>query len=185
MTWRSRKVTATTALAAPLLVMWGVWAADLVWPGRIGHGIVPRSAYGLSGLLMAPFLHGNLQHLISNTIPFVVLGAIILLRGPRAFAFVLIASALVAGFGTWMFAAAGTEHIGASGIVFGFLGYVLLRAIYDRRLSSFVIAVVVAVLYGAMLVSSILPASGISWTSHVFGFLGGVMAARLRYARRA
>ena len=173
----------TSALAAPLLVMWGVWAADLFWPGRIGHGIVPRTAYGVSGIVMAPFLHGNLQHLLSNTIPFVILGAIILLRGPRALTFVFIVSALVSGLGTWLFAAPGTEHIGASGIVFGFLGYVLLRAIYDRRLSSFVIAVVVAVLYGAMLVSSILPASGISWTGHVFGFMGGVVAARLRYRR--
>jgi membrane associated rhomboid family serine protease len=158
--------------------MWGVWVVDLFWPGRIGHGIVPRTAYGVSGIVMAPFLHGNLQHLISNTIPFVVLGAIILLRGARAFMAVFVVSALVAGLGTWLFAAPGTEHIGASGVVFGFLGYVLVRAIYDRRLSSFLIAVVVAVLYGAMIVSSILPASGISWTGHVFGFVGGIVAAR-------
>ncbi|HUR80881.1 MAG TPA: rhomboid family intramembrane serine protease [Thermoanaerobaculia bacterium] len=167
----------------PLLIMWGLWALDFVWPGRIGHGIVPRTAYGLPGIAMAPFLHGNLQHLLSNTVPFAILGAIILLRGTRAFTFVFITSMLFSGFGTWLFGTPGTEHIGASGVVFGFLGYVLLRAIYDRRFDSFVIAVLVALLYGAMIVSSILPASGISWTSHVFGFIGGVVAARLRYAR--
>ena len=163
--------------------MWGIWAVDLLWPGRIGHGIVPRTPYGVPGIVMAPFLHGNLQHLISNTVPFLVLGAVILLRGARAFTFVLVVSALVAGLGIWLFGTPGTEHIGASGVVFGFLGYVLLRAIYDRRLSSFVIAIVVAMLYGAMIVGSLLPASGISWTGHVFGFLGGVTSARLRYGR--
>ncbi|HVE69836.1 MAG TPA: rhomboid family intramembrane serine protease [Thermoanaerobaculia bacterium] len=173
----------TSALIAPLAVMWGIWVVDLFWPGRIGHGIVPRTPYGVSGIVMAPFLHGNLQHLISNTVPFVILGAVILLRGARAFTFVLLVSALVAGLGTWLFGTPGSEHIGASGVVFGFLGYVLLRAVYDRRLSSFVIAVVIAVLYGAMIVGSLLPAGGISWTGHVFGFAGGVTSARLRYGR--
>ncbi len=129
-------------------MMWSVWAADLFWPGRICHGIVPRTADGVSGIVMAPFLHGSLQHLLSNTIPFIVLGAIILLRGARAFTVVFLVSALVSGFGTWLFGAPGTEHIGASGVIFGFLGYVLLRAIYDRRMRSFLIALVIAVPMG-------------------------------------
>jgi membrane associated rhomboid family serine protease len=173
----------STALLMPALLMWGIWIIDLVVPGRLGHGIVPRTSYGLQGIVMAPFLHGNLQHLLSNTIPFVILGAVILLRGARAFTFVMVVSALVAGAGTWLFGTPGTEHIGASGVVFGFFGYVLLRAVYDRRLSSVVIALVVAALYGATLVSSLMPASGISWTGHVFGFAGGVTSARMRYGR--
>ena len=179
----AQRLSSSTALFTPLGLMWGIWAADLFWPGRIGHGIVPRTSYGVAGIVMAPFLHGNLQHLISNTVPFVVLGAVILLRGARAFTFVLIVSALVAGLGTWLFGTPGTEHIGASGVVFGFLGYVLLRAVYDRRVSSFLIALVIAVLYGTAIVTSLLPASGISWTGHVFGFAGGVTSARLRYGR--
>ena len=70
------------------LSLWLIWAADLVWPGTIGHGIVPRTAYGLSGIVMAPFIHANLQHLLANTIPFLILGAVIVLRGVRAFLFV-------------------------------------------------------------------------------------------------
>ncbi|HYC92361.1 MAG TPA: rhomboid family intramembrane serine protease, partial [Thermoanaerobaculia bacterium] len=77
-----------------------------------------------------------------------------------------------------------TQHIGASGVVFGFLGYVLLRALYDRRLSSMFIAIAVAMLYGAVILNALIPAGGISWTGHVFGFLGGVAAARMRYGRR-
>ncbi len=163
---------------------WIVYGVDLVTPGHIGHGIVPRTAYGLTGIVMAPFLHASLQHLIANTIPFVILGALILLRGVRAFLTVAIASALIAGFGTWLFGTPGTMHIGASGVVFGFFGYLLFRAIYDQRLSSLLIAIVVAVLYGASLLTSIIPAQGISWSGHLFGFLGGIYSARLRYSRR-
>ena len=163
------------------LSMWLVWAVDLVWPGDIGHGIVPRTSYGLSGIVMAPLIHANLQHLFANTIPFVIFGAIIVMRGVRAFVTVLIVSALVAGAGTWLFGAPHTNHIGASGIVFGFFGYLLLRAVYDQRVSSLLIAIVVAVLYGASFLTSLMPSQGISWTGHVFGFLGGIAAARLRY----
>jgi membrane associated rhomboid family serine protease len=173
----------TSLLLGSTASAWAVFLADVVWPGTIGHGIVPRTAYGLTGIAMAPFIHANLQHLLANTIPFVILGAVILLRGARAFTTVAIVSALIAGFGTWLFGAPGTMHIGASGIVFGFFGYLLFRAAYDRRISSFLIALVVALLYGGSLLASIIPAQGISWTGHLFGFLGGVAAARLRYGR--
>jgi membrane associated rhomboid family serine protease len=162
---------------------WIVWAADAVTPGHLGHGIVPRTIYGLTGIVMAPFLHANLQHLLANTVPFVILGAVILLRGARAFTFVAVVSALIAGAGTWLFGTPGTMHIGASGVVFGFFGYLLFRAVYDRRISSFLIALVVAVLYGGSLLMSIIPAQGISWSGHLFGFVGGITAARMRYGR--
>ena len=173
----------TTLLATTTGSMWLVWAVDLVVPGRIGHGIVPRTAYGLTGIVMAPFLHANVQHLLANTIPFVLLGAIILLRGAETFTFVLLLSAAIAGLGTWLFGTPNTQHIGASGIVFGFFGYLLVRAVYDRRISSALIAIVIAVLYGATLLSSLVPAAGVSWSGHVFGFLGGALAARVRYRR--
>jgi len=173
----------TTLLATTTASMWVVWAVDLVVPGRIGHGIVPRTTYGLTGIVMAPFIHGNFQHLLANTIPFVLLGAIILLRGADAFTYVLLVSAAVSGLGTWLFGTPHTQHIGASGIVFGFFGYLLVRAVYDRRISSALIAIVIAVLYGATLLTSLVPAAGVSWSGHVFGFLGGALAARARYRR--
>jgi membrane associated rhomboid family serine protease len=181
MKMQERSTDRATLLIGSTLSMWLVWAADLVWPGDIGHGIVPRTSYGLSGIFMAPLIHANVQHLLANTIPFVVLGAIIVMRGVRAFVTVLIVSALVAGAGTWLFGASNTMHIGASGIVFGFFGYLLLRAVYDQRVSSLLIAIVLAVLYGASFLTSLMPAQGVSWSGHVFGFLGGIAAARLRY----
>jgi membrane associated rhomboid family serine protease len=180
---QERPTSRASALFGSTLSMWLVWAVDLVVPGNIGHGIVPRTTYGLTGIVMAPFLHLDLQHLLANTVPFLILGALILLRGVRAFLFVVVVSALIAGFGTWLFGTPNTHHIGASGVVFGFLGYLLIRAIYDRRLSSALIAIAVAMLYGATFLTSLMPASGISWTGHVFGFIGGVTSARMRYRR--
>ena len=170
-------------LVGTTLSMWLVWTVDFVVPGHIGHGIVPRTMYGLTGIVMAPFLHASLQHLLANTIPFVLLGSIILLRGARPFVFVLVTSALVSGFGTWLVGMPNTQHIGASGVVFGLFGYLLARAVYDRRVSSALIAIVIAVVYGAAFLTSLMPAQGISWTGHFFGFLGGVIAARLWHQR--
>lgn len=178
-----RPSSRVSMLFGTTLSAWLIWAADLVWPGTIGHGIVPRTAYGLSGIVMAPFLHANLQHLLANTVPFLILGAVILLRGVRAFLFVAVVSALVSGLGTWLFGTPNTQHIGASGIVFGFLGYLLIRAAYDHRISSALIAVAVAVVYGATFLTSLMPEHGISWTGHVFGFIGGLTSARMRYRR--
>jgi membrane associated rhomboid family serine protease len=177
------RTSRASLLAGTTIAMWLVWIVDFVIPGPIGHGIVPRMSYGLSGIVMAPFLHGSLQHLLANTIPFVLLGAVILLRGASAFVFVMLTSAAISGLGTWLFGTPNTNHIGASGVVFGFFGYLLLRAIYDRRLSSALIALVVAIVYGATFLASLIPASGISWTGHLFGFIGGATSARLRYRR--
>lgn len=171
----------TSVLLASTASAWVVYAADAVTPGHLGHGIVPRTSYGFTGIVMAPFLHASLQHLIANTIPFVILGAVILLRGSRSFLSVAVISALIAGFGTWCFGTPGTMHIGASGVVFGFFGYLLFRGVYDRRASSILIAVVVAILYGGSLLMSLVPAQGVSWSGHVFGFLGGIIAARQRH----
>lgn len=178
-----RHSSRTSLLLGTTLSAWLVWFADLLVPGTIGHGIVPRTTYGLTGIVMAPFIHASLQHLVANTVPFVILGAIILLRGASAFTSVLLYSAAIAGLGTWIFGTPGTQHIGASGVVFGFFGYLLLRALYDRRISSALIAIAVALVYGASLLASLVPVEGVSWAGHAFGFVGGVTAARVRHRR--
>jgi membrane associated rhomboid family serine protease len=146
----------------------------------VGHGIVPRTWYGLQGILSAPLIHASLAHLVANTVPFLILGALVLLQGVFELVFVVVTTALVAGAGTWLFGASNTEHVGASGVVFGLFGYLLFRMLFDRRLSSAVITLIVAIVYGAAMLRSLIPADGISWTGHFFGFLAGILAARLR-----
>ena len=179
--------TRAAALGAAVGSIWLVRIIDFIVPGGgsfAGHGIVPRTWYGLEGIPVAPLIHSSLSHLVANTIPFVILGALVLLRGVSEFVFVVLTTAVVAGAGTWLFGTPNTEHVGASGVVFGLFGYLLFRMVYDRRLSSVIITVFVAVLYGAAMLRSLIPSESISWTGHFFGFLAGILAARVRFSRK-
>lgn len=143
------------------------------------HGILPRASEGLDGVLWAPFLHGDFAHLAGNTVPFLLLGFAIALSGAARVAAVAVIVALVGGLGTWLVAPAGTIHIGASGLVFGFAAYLVARGVLSGRLVHVLAAVAVAVLYGATLLQGLVPEEGISWQGHLFGGVGGVVAAAL------
>jgi membrane associated rhomboid family serine protease len=176
--------TRAAALGGAVGSIWLVRIVDFLMPGGgsfAGHGIVPRTWYGIEGIPVAPLIHSSLSHLVANTIPFVILGALVLFRGVFEFAFVVLTTALMAGVGTWLFGAPNTVHVGASGVVFGLFGYLLFRMLFDRRLSSVIITLLVAVLYGAAMLRSLIPSESISWSGHFFGFLAGVLAARVRY----
>ncbi len=172
-------------LGGLVATMWVVELLDqLVFSGHLNSfGIIPRTSIGLRGIAFAPFLHLNFAHLIGNTIPFLVLGWLIMLRETSDFIWVTLVVGLTSGLGTWVFGSPGT-HIGASGVVFGYLGYLLLRGVFERRLGSICLSLFVGVIYGS-LIWGILPLHrGISWEGHLFGFLGGVLAARLFSSRR-
>ncbi len=161
-------------------MMWGIEILDasVFQHGLDSLGILPRQAIGLRGLLFAPFLHGSFAHLAANTIPFLVLGWLVMAQSMADFASVSIVCMLVGGLGTWAFGANGL-HIGASGVIFGYLGFLLARCYFDRRLSSGIVALVVGSTYGTVL-WGIFPASpSISWEGHLFGFLSGILAAKL------
>lgn len=162
--------------------MWLVRIADTLradGSSIAGNGIIPREPSSLAGILTAPFIHANWPHLIANTGPLLVLGALVLLGGTGEFLFVTFVCALSAGAGSWFFGES-ARHIGASGVLFGYVGYLLFRPAFDRRLLFMAITVAVIALYGSALLWSAVPRAGISWTAHVFGFLGGAIAARLR-----
>jgi membrane associated rhomboid family serine protease len=167
-----------------IAVMWIVRAASAVIPGHLlSSGIVPRDVSSLVGILTAPFVHVSFRHLIANSIPLFVLGTLVLLRGLTEFAIVIQLSILIGGAGTWLFGTSGSQHVGASGIVLGLMGYLLIRAAFDRKISSIVITLVVALVYGTTFAFSLIPQQDISWSGHFFGLLGGITAARL-LARR-
>lgn len=166
-------------LGGCVLIVWGVEAVDqfLISPpgGLDRYGIRPRQLDGLWGILFSPFLHANFAHLAANTIPFLVLGWLVMLSGE--FAAVSIISMILGGLGVWAIGNPGTVHIGASGVIFGYLGYLLLRGVFERRLGSVLVAVVVGVLFGG-LIWGVLPGQpGVSWQGHLCGFFAGVIAA--------
>ncbi|NJL22969.1 MAG: rhomboid family intramembrane serine protease [Leptolyngbyaceae cyanobacterium SM1_3_5] len=141
-------------------------------------GIRPRSQIGLRGILFAPLLHGTWQHLSANTVPFVVLGGLVMLGGLDEFAIVTTVVWLVSGLGVWLFAPSNSLHIGASGLIFGYFGFLLLRSYFQQDLTSGAIALLVLFFYSP-LIWGILPIRrGISWQGHLFGFVGGGLAAR-------
>jgi membrane associated rhomboid family serine protease len=176
-----RGVLLVVAMAA---VMWVVEIADQIGGGRLdAYGIEPREIDGLDGVVFAPFLHAGFDHLIGNTIPFVLLGFAIALGGIARVATVTVIVALVGGLGTWLVAPANTVHIGASGIVFGYAAYLVARGIYSRSVMQIVLGAVVLAVWGTTLLRGLVPEDGISWQGHLFGAIGGVLAARLLHRR--
>ena len=132
-------------------VLWLLEVVDqLIFGGRLDAlGIQPRTAVGLRGIALAPFLHGGFADLAANTIPFVVLGWLVMLRSTSDFFVVAVVSAAVSGLGVWLFGGSGSVHVGLSGVIFGFLGYLLARGVYERRLSAILLALIRSCCTGA------------------------------------
>jgi len=171
-------------VAAMVALMWIVEGIDQIAGGRLdAQGIEPRDIDGLDGILYAPFLHGGFDHLIGNTIPFLLLGFAIALGGVLRVVAVTVIVALVGGLGTWLVAPADTVHIGASGIVFGFAAYLVARGAFSRSVPQILLGVVVVAIWGATLLRGLVPETGVSWQGHLFGAVGGVIAARLLHRR--
>lgn len=161
---------------------WAIEIVDrMVFRGGLDQlGIVPRNFVGLRGILFAPFLHGGFPHLIANTVPFIVLGWLVTLQEISDLFIVTLSTMLVGGLGVWLFGDLGTlpgVHVGSSILIFGYLGFLLLRGYFQRNIPSILLSIVVFFFYGS-LVWGVLPSErGISWEGHLFGFLGGVLAA--------
>jgi len=152
-------------------------------PGLLDQfGVRPRETLGLFGILAAPFLHGGFGHLIANSLGLLLLGWLSCLFGRTLTLVAAIYAVLIGGLLTWLVAAPGTVHVGASGVLFGLMGFLLLNGIVRRNLGAFFIALAVLVLYGGSLLSNLLPseqANGlrVSWQMHLGGFVGGLLAS--------
>jgi membrane associated rhomboid family serine protease len=146
-------------------------------------GIYPRSVDHLWAIFTAPFLHASFGHLISNTVPFVFLGLIVAWRGAARLALISLIVIVVGGLGTWLLSPGGTDTVGASGLVFGYATYLLTRGFFARRVFEIFTGAVVAIVWGWVLLLSLVPQPHVSWEGHVAGAVGGVVAAWL-LARR-
>jgi membrane associated rhomboid family serine protease len=171
--------SALLILFAIVAVMWVVEVVDVALDHRLDrYGIEPRDVDGLDGIVAAPFLHVGFGHLVANTIPFVVMGAVIALEGPRRLIVVTVIVGLISGFGTWLVAAEGTVHVGASGIVFGYATDLIARGVFNRSGTELAVGAGVVLVWGGALLGGLEPHRGISWQGHLFGAIGGVVAAR-------
>ena len=172
-------------LAAMVALMWITEVVDQIGLADLDrYGIHPRDEDGLAEILSAPFLHVGFGHLISNTLPFVVMGVVIALGGLARVALVTLIVALVSGVGTWLVAASNSVHLGASGIVFGYASYLVSRGLLSRSLTELAVGAIVVVVWGVGLAQGLLPQERISWQAHLFGAIGGVVAASVLAGRR-
>ena len=169
-------------------VVWAVSVVDIALGGALNRfGIVPRETSGLVGIPLAPFLHTGFPHLLSNTVPLLVLGAMVALRGVRAFWWCTVLVTVVGGLGVWLLARP-AAHVGASGVVFGYLGFLISAGWFERKPASIAIAALVLFLYSGVLWGVLPGDSRMSFEAHLFGLLAGVyggwLTSRGRRGRR-
>lgn len=173
-----------------LALMWLVQTLDAILPGSFtGFGLRSWDVTGLGGIVLGPLLHANWGHLIANSVPFLVLGCLVAVEGARRFWAVTAIVAIVGGLGTWLVNAPGTLTVGASVLVFGYFGYVVMRVFAPGRVAHrilyAVIALIVISLYGGSMLAGVFGAAeGVSWQGHLFGAIGGGVAALAGRRRR-
>lgn len=142
-------------------------------------GIEPRQVDGLLGVLTAPFVHGSWSHLLANAVPLLIFGFLLMVNGAKQFVAVTVLVWLVSGLGVWLTAPGNSVTVGASGVVFGWLAYLVVRGVFTRNLGQIVVGLVLLALWGGIFWGVLPGANGISWQAHLFGALGGVLAAFL------
>ncbi len=172
------------SIKLPLLFLVSFWLIKLIEAGTGNsfgdYGIYPRTIEGLKGIILSPFLHGSFVHLISNTLPFFVLSTTLIFFYPKIYGRVLIAIFLLTGIGVWLIARP-AFHIGASGVIYGFAGFLIFSGLFRREFKSILISIAILIFYGG-LVWGIFPGTlGVSWESHL---VGGVVGALCAYVFR-
>ncbi|MFD5507494.1 rhomboid family intramembrane serine protease [Streptomyces sp. NPDC059761] len=166
-------------------LLWLVELIDLATGHALdAYGITPRSVDGLTGIPLAPFLHFGFDHVASNSVPLLVLGFVAALSGIRRFLALCAVVVVLDGLGVWLVSGANTVTAGASGLIFGLFGYLLVRGFVERRPLGVLVAVAIAAYWGTAILTGILPTnSTVSWQGHLFGLLAGIAAA-FRFPRR-
>ena len=177
--------TAGIVMGAWTALLWVIELVDQLLRGSLDAlGIRAWSLDSVGGLFLAPFLHVGWPHLLANTVPFAVLGFLVLLGGVMRTVWTTLIVALVSGMFAWLLNAPGTVTIGASGLIFGWLTYLLARAVFSRDRLQILLAIVVFGIYGGVLWGVFPSEVGVSWQAHLGGAVGGVLAAWLLHGRR-
>jgi membrane associated rhomboid family serine protease len=173
-------------MAALLAGLWGLELLDQLSGQRLdAYGIHARELDGLPEIFVAPFLHAGWPHLVSNSLPFFVLGFLVLLGGLTRWLVSSLISIVSSGLAAWLLTPADTVILGASGLIFGWLTYLLARGLYSRRPGQVIVSLVVLLVYGSMIWGVLPNAPGVSWQAHLGGAVGGLVAARALHRRTA
>lgn len=173
-----RALVAAEVIAGFVALLYVIELADTLMGHRLdGGGVRPREADGLDGIVFAPLLHVGWTHLVANTVPLLVFGFLILLAGVARWLAVTAVVWVVGGTGTWLTGQPHSLHLGASVLAFGWLVYLLLRGVFARDAAQVALGVILLLVYGGVLWSVLPGQPGISWQGHLFGAVGGAVAA--------
>ncbi|WP_433331766.1 rhomboid family intramembrane serine protease [Spirillospora sp. CA-294931] len=172
----ARALTAFALVASVTAAMWVLEIVDYAAGGSLdSFGIQPHDVGDLPDIFTAPFMHAGFGHLIGNTVPFVILGFLAAVRGIGKFLIASLMVTVVGGLGVWVTSSANT--LGSSILIFGFFGYLLGRGVFERRLADLAIAVGVVAVYGSLIFGVLPSRPDVSWQGHLFGLIGGLLAA--------
>ena len=175
-----RPSAAALIMIGLLAWLWLLEVADTLTGNRLDNlGIHAQEIDGLPGIISAPFLHAGWDHLISNSVPFFVLGFLVLLGGLARWLLSSLISILTSGLTAWLLTPGEVIILGASGLIFGWLSYLLARGVWSRRPGQIAVAIGVLVLYGGLIWGVLPGQAGVSWQAHLGGAIGGVLAAWL------
>ena len=170
--------SASVLLVGFVLLLWVLEMLDVLVGHRLDRlGIQPRTGSGLIGVMFAPLLHGNFAHLAANSIPLVVLGTLVAFTDLTNLLVVTLVTWVVSGGGVWLFGRSKTRHLGASGLVFGYLGFLLVLAALKQSPLAILLALVAVLLYGGALWGILPLRPGRSWQGHLFGLVAGGLCA--------
>lgn len=175
-----RVAAAALLMIGWLALLWAIEIVNALSGQRLDtYGITPRKTGELLDIVPAAFLHVGYSHLASNSLPLLVLGFIAALGGIARYLAVALTITVISGLGVWLISPAHSVTLGASGLIFGLFGYLVIRGFVDRRALDVIVGLIVGVLYGSILWGVLPTATGVSWQAHLFGLIGGVVAAFL------
>jgi membrane associated rhomboid family serine protease len=181
----SRVIGAGAVMVGWLALLWILLGVDDATGGALNTlGVTPREPGELLDIIPMTFLHQGVAHLASNSLPLLILGFLVALSGLLRFGGIVLTIMVISGLGVWLTAPSGSVTLGASGVIFGLLAYLVVSGFVNRRVWEVVLGVVVLALYGSVLLGALPGNPGISWQAHLFGLVGGVLAAFLFRRRR-
>ena len=168
-----------TIILVFLGLIWAIWLIDNMFQQRLSSsfGVRPRTTSGLIGIIISPFLHGGFNHILNNSLGFVLFASLILLRDIKSFFIVSIIAILFSGLGIWLFGGSDTNHIGASGLIFGYFGYCISTGFFEKKIMIVLFSILIIIGYGSMILGVLPLKQGVSWEGHFFGLLGGIVSA--------
>jgi membrane associated rhomboid family serine protease len=178
---------ALTVMLGVIALLWVLQIAN--WADSYGldqhFGILPRDIFRLPDILSAPFLHFSWTHIEANSGPLFVFGFLAAFRGVKRFLGVTAVVVVTSGLGVWLFQSSGELTVGASGVIYGYFGYVVVKGLFDRRLLDVAVGVVMALSFAYILVAVVPGTPGVSWIGHLSGLVGGVFSGWLFRSRRS